>query len=350
MPIRIMLVDDSEVIRFLYTKALERDTELQVVSSVSNAFAAIEMAKLHQPDIILLDIEMPKMSGLTAIPLLLAEAPNSKIIVVSALGRQASTYAVEALEKRASDCVLKPGASGALTPEVFHAELRQKIKSLYNIKATQPTISQTIAPPRHYPRLRTRPIEAIAIASSTGGPAALITLFEGLKNRIPSVPIFITQHMPAEMTAVLAKHISEAANTECQEASHGGIVRAHHIYVAPGNYHLTARRYDTQIFTQLDQSEPVNSCRPSADPMFTSLSEVYGEGLLVIVLTGIGYDGAEGARFTASRGGMVIAQGEASAIAYGMPRATASLGICNAILPLANIAPYLLEKCQFKSI
>jgi two-component system chemotaxis response regulator CheB len=339
-----MLADDSEVIRFLYTKALERDGDIQVVASVGNGIAAVEMAKLHQPDAILLDIEMPKMDGLAALPLLQAACAHSKIIIVSGLlGRQGNSLAMDALAQGACDCIIKPGAQGAYAPEQFHNQLRQKLRALCTRSEPPPHKQPPLSRP--YPRMTRSAIAAIGIAASTGGPSALLTLFGGLKHRLPDVPFFITQHMPVGMTTVLARHIADAAGAQCTEARDGQPVQNGHIYLAPGGCHMTTVRVGTQVHIRLTQDEPVNSCRPSANPMFRSLSNCYGQGLLAVVLTGLGSDGALGAQEVAHNGGTVIAQDAASCVVYGMPAATARLGICEAILPLGHIAACIREKC-----
>ena len=187
------------------------------------------------------------------------------------------------------------------------------------------------------------PTTVLAIASSTGGPQALIELFQQFKGRALRTPIFITQHMPANFTMILADHLSKAMGGDCHEARDGEVVEVGKVYIAPGDFHMTVHRDGTQVIIKLDQNPPENFCRPSADPMLRSLSKVYGKGLLCAVLTGIGADGMRGAAEVVAAGGTVIAQDEATSVVYGMPKAIAEANLASAILPLPQIAPYLLK-------
>lgn len=188
------------------------------------------------------------------------------------------------------------------------------------------------------------PFRAIAIASSTGGPPALTTLFEGLRGKLPHLPIFITQHMPATFTPIFAQQLSEAGGCDCREGKDGEAVSPVRVYLAPGGYHMEVHRGENGRPTiHLTQDPPVNSCRPAADPMFNTISEVYGPGLLAVVLTGIGQDGTEGAKTIVKNGGTVIAQDEASSVVYGMPKTVAEQVACKAILPLNEIAAYIIK-------
>jgi len=185
-------------------------------------------------------------------------------------------------------------------------------------------------------------LRAIAIASSTGGPPALSTLFEGLRGHQIHIPVFITQHMPATFTPILAEQISKAGGFDCREGKDGERVTPERIYLAPGGYHMEVKKEGSQAIIRLNQNPPVNSCRPAADPMFTSLSEVYGAQLLGVVLTGIGQDGTEGAKDIVKHGGRIVAQDEASSVVYGMPKIVAEQVPCK-ILPLTDIAPYIIK-------
>lgn len=373
--IRILLVDDSEVIRFLLTKSLERDPELRVIAAASNGVEAINMAKLHQPDIILLDIEMPQMDGLTALPQILEAAPRSKIIIVTGGSRDSAATAIEALEKGAREFVLKPGAEGAAKAQEFNEDVRLKIKAIMAAAPARTIIKTQPASPQAAPATptaistktsalqplaarteRTSPalpiskysglVKALVIASSTGGPEALLHIFRGLQGQLTHIPIFITQHMPPTFTAVLAEHISRHGNRPCKEAVDGANPVAGETYVAPGGYHLVLQKDGPRVVMRLTQDPPVNSCRPSADPMFASASAIYRDALLSVVLTGIGQDGLNGARNIVDNGGTLIAQDKDSSVVYGMPRAVAEAGICDTILPIGSIAAELVQRCR----
>jgi two-component system chemotaxis response regulator CheB len=189
------------------------------------------------------------------------------------------------------------------------------------------------------------PLNALAIASSTGGPQALLAIFKEFKGLRPRMPIFITQHMPVNFTTILADHISKASGLDCHEAVEGEEVKAGVVYVAPGDFHMTVTRDALACRLHLDQNPQENFCRPSADPMLRSLAKAYGDKLLVAVLTGLGADGARGASDVVAASGIVIAQDEATSVVYGMPKAVADAKLTSAVFPLNAIAPFLIKAC-----
>lgn len=343
-PVRVMLVDDSAVVRHLISQALSSDAKIAVVATAANGSTAIPLAAQCKPDIIILDIEMPEMDGITALPKLLAATANTRIIMASTLTRRNANISLQALELGACDYVAKPSSlNGGYELNEFYRQLREKICALGIRSSTQSMRQKAVyATPR-------RQVKAIAIAASTGGPQALRTLLEALKGQFLDIPVFITQHMPPVFTALLAEHLSKAADRPCHECKDSQRAQPGHIYLAPGDFHMLAVNHDGTVILRLDQHPPENFCRPSADPMFRSLSAVYGESLLVLVLTGMGSDGLYGAQTAATAGSMVIAQDEATSVVWGMPRAVTEAGICQAVLPLADIAPYMIRTASYAS-
>lgn len=352
MPIRVMLVDDSAIVRGLIARAIEADPGIEVVATASNGRIGVQQAGVHKPDIVILDIEMPEMDGITALPEILKSAPGCKVIMASTLTLRNAGISLQALSLGASDYLAKPSSTkGKEELDLFYHELIAKIRALVPHKGTPrasaaPAVPAT--PVRAVPvqlatAVSTRP-QALAIASSTGGPQALTTLMEGLKGSLGNVPIFLTQHMPPTFTTILAEQLSKTGGRPCAEAKEGEIVKHGHMYVAPGNYHMLAVRKGVNVELRLNQDPPVNYCRPAADPMLNSLSQVYGNSLFTVVLTGMGQDGMEGARTASKNGGGVIAQDEATSVVYGMPKAVAEAGVCQAILPLPEIAGYILQR------
>ena len=244
MTIRVMLVDDSNVVRGLLTRALEQDASINIVANAGDGITAIEMAKRHTPDIIILDIEMPHMDGITAIPFLLEAAPNARIIMASRLTNRSASISMQALTLGAADYVSKPEMDGL---EQFYRDLRDKIKALgANATVRKKPLAKPVEKPVAAPPQTTKPrkalpptlappspsssiVQALAIASSTGGPQALIALFSGMKERPLQVPIFIAQHMPESFTGVLAEHIAEVSGLICTEGKDGEIAKSGHI-------------------------------------------------------------------------------------------------------------------------
>lgn len=362
--IRVMLVDDSAVVRGLFTRALETDPELQVVSSVGDGKMALNAVKRQDVDIIILDIEMPVMDGLTALPLLIQEKPDVPILIASTLTRKNCEISMKALRAGAKDYVTKPSTTSELTSaEAFKRELIEKIKALAGRRRGQrvqtpgrpssvATAGAAAAGDRHplFPRAKGGPItlrpaytdmpDVIAIGSSTGGPQALFTVLGALRPDLRQ-PILITQHMPATFTTILAEHLTRVANRPCAEAKDGEVIQPGHVYVAPGDFHMVAESSGANRVLRLLKTPPENFCRPSVDPMLRSLSQIYGRKLLVAILTGMGQDGMRGAEVVVNAGGGVIGQDEATSVVWGMPGAVATAGLCSAILPVQDIGPFI---------
>ncbi len=352
MTIRVLLVDDSAIIRGLMSKALSQDTSIEIVGAASNGEIAINMAKSTQPDIIILDIEMPVMDGIIALPHLLVVAPKCKIIMASTLTERNANISLQALSLGAADYLTKPTTKFGDDVESFYRQLTMKIHALTDGKipveasivpsVQKPVVLAPIALSQE--SLSSAGIRAIAIASSTGGPQALMSVFEQIKGQFNHLPIFITQHMPPTFTAILADHLGKAGNRETFEAKDGLEVVEGQAYVAAGDYHMTVSESLGKVRIHTNQDPQENFCRPAADVMLRSLSAVYGKRLLLIVLTGMGQDGMLGAKEVIKNGGHVIAQDEASSVVYGMPKAVAENKLCKAILPLSNIGPYLIQQ------
>jgi two-component system chemotaxis response regulator CheB len=342
-PIRVMLVDDSAVVRSLIARALADDPAIQVVATANDGLEAVNIATNTMLDAIILDIEMPGMDGLTALPKLRALAPKTSIIIASSLTERNVEITMKALALGASDIVAKPSNRDEGALQYFFAELKQKLHALLG-KPGLGTSALPALPAEEKRIVRTlgKP-EAIAIAASTGGPNALLTLCEGLRGHFTHVPVFITQHMPATFTKAFAEHLHKASGTPCMEATDKLSVQAGHIYVAPGNYHMLVESIDGHRVLRLNQDPPENFCRPAADPMLRSLAKIYGPRLMVLVLTGMGSDGLLGARAVAEAGGRIFAQDAASSTVWGMPKAISEAGIADAVLPLTEMIPLLKE-------
>ena len=351
-PIRVMLVDDSAIVRGLVSRALAQDAKFEVVATASNGKQAVETVKAANPDIMVLDIEMPEMDGLTALPLLLKQVPKLKIIMVSTLTLRNASISMQALSLGAADTIPKPSLRGQEGIEDFYRELKTKIIALagghtsHAAKAQENTSTPRAADASAQVAATNRKIHALAIASSTGGPQALLEVFKSLVGQLLSVPIFITQHMPPSFTTILAQHIATASARPCMEAQNGMVAKAGHIYLAPGDYHMVAARKGVDTILSLNQNAPENFCRPAADPMLRALSDIYGAQLMVCVLTGMGSDGMLGAQYAKKNGARIIAQNEATCVVYGMPKAVADAGLCESILPLPEIAPYLITNVR----
>jgi two-component system chemotaxis response regulator CheB len=356
--IRVMVVDDSAVIRGLITTMLEADPHIQVVASCANGAIALQTVNRSDPDVVILDVEMPVMDGITALPRILEARPGTSIIIASTLSQRNAEISLQALALGAADYVPKPVASRIGSNEEFRRELLDKVRlfggrSRSRRPARQDAPQSAVAQAK--PALRPREMPAIvlrrpgllkpnvlAIGSSTGGPQALNVVLKNMPTSI-NVPIVITQHMPPTFTSILAQHVAKASGWPCHEAIEGEILAPGTIYVAPGDKHLTFEKKAAGAMVRLSSDPPENFCRPAVDPMLRSLARVYGPRILTAVLTGMGSDGLKGGREIVAQGGTVIAQDEATSVVWGMPGAVATAGVCAAVLPLTGIAEYIVN-------
>lgn len=353
--VRVMVVDDSAVIRGLLQRIMATDASIEVVASASNGQSAIQMLRAHDIQVVVLDIEMPVMDGLSALPQLLEIDPDLKVIVASTLTQRNAEISLKALELGAADYLPKPTSPREINADgAFHRELLAKIRSLAGRPRLLPrrapaSAGQSAAPaPRALPAKRpvvlrksTGAVPAVlAIGSSTGGPQALFTLLRALPKAL-SVPVLITQHMPRLFTSILAQHITRNCGQTCAEAVDGELVQKGRIYLAPGDRHMLVESKAGKPTIRLTEDPPENFCRPSVDPMFRSLVAVYGANVLGVILTGMGSDGLNGGKQLIAAGGNLLAQDEATSVVWGMPGAVATAGLCAAVLPLAEIAPHV---------
>jgi len=359
-PYRVMVVDDSAVIRGLITRALESDPEIVVVTTVGNGQMALNALSRADIEVVILDIEMPVMDGLTALPLLIAAQPRLQVIMASTLTRRNADISLRALAAGAADYVAKPTSASAVgNGEQFKADLIGKIKGLAGTQRRQRGLSapgprsateaargglpiaRPAAAARGPLKLRAMPTEVpeiIAIGSSTGGPQALFEVLGALRGGLPQ-PILITQHMPATFTTILAEHIMRQSGLPTAEATDGMPIQHGHVYVAPGDFHMVVEAGASGgRVLRLQKGPPENYCRPSVDPMLRSIVKAYGRRVLTVILTGMGQDGLRGGEAVVAAGGSVIGQDEATSVVWGMPGAVALAGVCSAVLPIKEIA------------
>src|SRR6266581_3627882 len=373
-PLRVMVVDDSVVIRGLIARWLGSEPDMVVAASLRTGLDAVNQIERVNPDVALLDIEMPDLDGISALPLLLAKKRNLIIIMASTLTRRNAEISFKALSLGASDYIPKPESTReAAAAETFRHDLIQKIRHLgAKVRRTAHApnhASSPLAPIHDRPRealapraplvppapapvaqtaLMRRPFGTLAprvllIGSSTGGPQALMSLVADIGPVIDRFPVLITQHMPPTFTTILAEHLARSSRRPAREAVDGDIVKAGHIYLAPGGLHMRVARHGADVVIALDNGPPINFCKPAVDPLFSSAIDVWQAGVLAVVLTGMGSDGMRGGKEIVAAGGNVIAQDEASSVVWGMPGAAANAGICAAILPLNQIASKLVR-------
>lgn len=338
--LRVMLCDDSATVRGAMARVLETDPEIAVVARVGDgrqALAALDgAAPAERPEVVLLDLEMPVMDGMTALPLILRREPRPIVIVASALTQRGASATMAALRAGAADYVPKPGAAnGGLADPAFRAELLAKVKGWARLRRAPSAPARAPLPRERRPAPSARPggqpPRLLCVGSSTGGPQALAAFVRKLPRSLP-VPGVIVQHMPPGFTAMLAQHLNGAGGPACAEARDGEPLLAGRLYVAPGDRHLLVRADGERLFAQLSDGAPENFCRPAVDPTLRSaVAVVGGARVLAVVLTGMGQDGLLGCREVAKAGGAVWAQDEASSVVWGMPGAVAKAGLASEI-------------------
>lgn len=348
--IKVILVDDSAVIRAALSKILSGHGDIKIASSVENGALAVDAAKINKPDIAIVDVEMPVMDGLTALPKILEASPHTKVIMFSSLTEKGAAISLKAMSLGAVECIAKPSSTSVPEDrEAFETSLLQTIRSLGAMSKrergdnslaqqqhlTQPSAGLTLKTPSSL--YQGRP-NVIAIGSSTGGPKALLDVTYHFKDF--NIPILITQHMPATFTKILAQHIQQHTGITSHEAEEGMIVENGHIYVAQGGFHMVLEKNSSgQTVIKLDNGPQENFCKPSVEPMFRSLYSIYGKAMLAVMLTGMGNDGIDSSQMIVENGVRLIAQDEATSVVWGMPGAVAKAGICMDVLPLEEIGP-----------
>jgi two-component system chemotaxis response regulator CheB len=370
--IRVMVVDDAVVVRSLLSRWINDAPGLRLVAALRNGREAVEQFSEFDPDVVVLDVEMPDLDGISTLPLLLEKKRDVTVIMASALTRHNAEVTLRALALGAADYVPKPDTEGGvITSSDFQRELIDKIRALGLRRPWRPALPpyarRTMAPatrklggaiqrvgkwrlpepvdPGAYDLRPFAPVmpRVLLIGASTGGPQALTKLVARLDAVTDSAPVLITQHMPATFTTILAEHLGRASAKPAREAIDGEPVLAGTIYLAPGGRHMRVARRDGTAVIVIDDGPPVNFCKPAVDPLFTSAAEVWGNWNLALILTGMGSDGTSGAGRIVAAGGSVIAQDEATSVIWGMPGAAAEAGLCSAVLPLDQIAPKLVR-------
>ena len=372
-----MVVDDAVVVRGTIMRWVEAEPDMLVVASLRGGREAVEQVERRAPDVVILDVNMPDIDGIAALPLLLEKKRDLIVLMLSTLTRRNAEISLRALSLGAADYIPKPESNREFTTSSsFQREVIDKIRALgsrrkrgltgpriivpapttvpaiaplravYRAGEAAPHVEDThgIAPVAPDPdRVLLRPLPAttprvLLIGSSTGGPQALNAILGAIGAVIDQAPVLITQHMPPTFTAILAEHLTRTSGRPASEAVDGEVIRAGKIYLAPGGRHMRVARRDGEPVIALDDGPLVNFCKPAVDPLFSSAAAVWGGWVLALVLTGMGSDGARGAAEIVASGGGVVVQDEASSVVWGMPSHVAHAGLASAVLPLDQIA------------
>lgn len=339
--IKVLIVDDSAVVRQIFTRELSRDPGIEVVGTAPDPYVARDKVVSLKPDVITLDVEMPRMDGITFLKKLMVHFPIP-VIVVSSLTPKGGDLALEALDAGAVDVMAKPGA--AYTVGDMSTELIEKIKGAARIVVTRKTAGP-VTPTKIKTLAMTRTTnKIIAIGASTGGTQALTKVLTALPANSPG--ILVVQHMPEHFTRSFADRLNQLCEIEVKEAQNGDMVSPGRCLIAPGNYHMLLKRSGANYLVEVKTGPLVSGHRPSVDVMFKSVAMYAGRNAVGVIMTGMGADGSKGLLEMKDAGARTIAQDESSCIVYGMPKEAVALGAAEQTVHLDSIAARMLDMAK----
>jgi two-component system, chemotaxis family, protein-glutamate methylesterase/glutaminase len=346
MTIRVLVIDDSAVMRKLLVELINSAPDIEAVGSAPDAHSARDLIKTLNPDVLTLDVQMPKMDGIEFLERLMRLRPMP-VVMVSSFTEAGSETTLRALELGAVDFIGKPRMDSAQSTEDYAQELLDKIRAAYGarVRRSVPAREQTPSSVSAEPPLIARPVQAgsriVFVGASTGGTEALKDFLLGIPADCP--PIMIVQHMPESFTASFAKRLDTLCPPRVIESQGGERLESGTVYVAPGHSHLTIKRSATGYVTELLKTPPVNRHRPSVDVLFDSAAELLGRYAVGVILTGMGKDGAQGLLRMRQAGSRTFGQDEASCVVYGMPREAALVGAVEEVVALDAMSRRVLS-------
>ena len=344
--IRVLVVDDSALMRKLIPRILSGDPNIEVIGTAMDGAFALKKIEELKPDVVTLDLEMPRMDGIEALRMI-TRKHQIPVIVCSTHSKQGAYSTFKALALGAIDFVAKPQEAAAGHLETIAAELIEKIKVASRVsshKVATYTLPEPVPVTKNRGRAAHPPNRIVAIGISTGGPNALQYLLSQLPGDLPAC-ILVVQHMPEGFTEMFARRLDECCALDVQEARSGDLLLAGRVLVCPGNRHLMVRRMPRGDMAVLSDAPPVNGHRPSVDVLFHSVAQEFAAAAVGVLMTGMGEDGAEGMGAIKVAGGVTVAQSEDSCVVSGMPRAAILKGHASKIVPLEGLGEYLIGQC-----
>ncbi len=339
--IKVMIADDSAFMRMILKDIVDSQPDMKVVAIAKDGFEALELAVKHKPDVITLDVEMPKLNGIEALKLIMKKAPT-RVIMVSSLTEEGADITLTALEIGAVDFLPKPAGSISMTFRQVADQLIEKIRNAVKVDL------KTLLAKRVRPSVVTakKPLVAtgkvVVIGSSTGGPRSLDLIVPALPENFPA-PVIIVQHMPPGFTKSLAVRLDKTSKLKVKEAQEEDILKPGWVYIAPGDYHLGAKLSGRDVSLYLDKSPKINNVRPAVDFTLDKIAEIYKDKTIAVILTGMGKDGTKGAFKVKFYKGTVIAEAKETCVVFGMPKSVIEEGYADHILPAYEIPKKLVE-------
>ena len=357
--IKVMVIDDSPLVRKIASDILNIDPEIEVIATASSAEIALRRLESMKPDVITMDIEMPGMGGLAATKKIMSENPIP-IIILSAFAKHGAELTLQALDNGAVDFIAKPedslsGGIGAIAKELI-----EKVKHVVKIRvgkiesgltdriSEEDSVSEKRRPFNKSASLKeTSDWDIIAIGTSTGGPVALKTVLRGFPEDLP-VGIVVVQHMPPVFTKAFADRLNSICSIEVKEAQDGDLILPGRALIAPGDFHMTVTQYNTRPKIMLHKWAPVSGHRPSVDVLMHSIAREYAQRAIAVIMTGMGKDGSEGIAELKDKGGYIVAQDQESSVIFGMNREVIRNGDADEIVPVERIPKAILERVSIK--
>jgi len=350
--IKVLVIDDSALVRKLLTKELEKEKDIKVVGTAIDPYVARKKIAELDPDVLTLDLEMPRMDGLSFLSKIMKHHPMP-VVVISSLTPANSENALTALRLGAVDVICKPGSAYStkeITREIIKSVRTASVATVQKT-TTKLTEKKQVGNTDRYStnaRLKTTTKKLIAIGSSTGGTKALEEILPALPPRLPGT--VIVQHMPPVFTKSFAERLNSVCRVNVKEAENGDWIQPGQVLIAPGNYHMLVQKKGAKYYTKIKQGPPVHHHRPSVDVMFNSVAEAVGVNATGIILTGMGSDGAKGLKKMRDNGAHTIGQNENTCVVYGMPKVAQEVGAVAEVLPLSQIAEAIVARTKEKVV
>lgn len=352
--IRVLIVDDSVVVRRMVSDVLASDPQLEIAATAANGKIALAKIPQVNPDIVILDVEMPELDGIGTLVGIRKVLPKLPVIMYSTLTQRGAEATLDALSKGATDYVTKPSNVGSASQalERIREQLIPKIKAICGRPAGLTDVSPAVASavariptPRLATPRREERIDIVAIGVSTGGPNALAVLIPSLPRDFP-VPVVIVQHMPPVFTRLLAERLAAKSQIEVAEGYPGAVLKPGCAWIAPGDYHMVVARDNQRVTLRTHQGPPENSCRPAVDVLFRSVADTYKPHLLAVEMTGMGQDGLRGCEQIREMGGQILAQDQETSVVWGMPGFVANAGLADRVLPLDQLGTEIVRRVR----
>ena len=339
--IKVMIADDSAFMRMILKDIIDSQPDMRVIAVAKDGLEAVELAVKHRPDVITMDVEMPKLNGIEALKIIMKKAPT-RVIMVSSLTEEGAEITLTALEMGATDFLPKPVGPVSMTFRQVAGQLVEKIRNAMKVNLNSLKMRRIKPKVVGFKKTLVAGGKVVVIGSSTGGPRSLDMVIPALPSNFPA-PIVIVQHMPAGFTRSFAQRLDKQSNLHVKEAQENDVLKPGWVYIAPGDYHLGVKPFKRDVSVYLDKSPKINNVRPAVDFTLDKVAEIFKDRTIAVILTGMGKDGTKGAFKVKFYRGVVIAESKETCVVFGMPRSVIEEGYADYVLPAYDIPKKLVE-------